>query len=132
MSLHKPGKAAAHLCANMGGKSKITINIKQMGDKTYAMQVEQRGSRSTREWQIKTFKNESTSKTRKQRGSRSTRMLKCCKNTSDTLCSVIASCATILFFPHFDFICELFNNWIMSSRFLFKKSIECFCRVTIG
>ena len=44
---------------------------------------------------------------------RSQRTSKCGKNISDTLSS--ASCATFLFLPHFDIICDLLLNRCMAT-----------------
>ena len=50
---------------------------------------------------------------------RSQRMSKCGKNISDTL--GCASCATFLFLPHFDIICDLLLNRRMAAWNLFVK-----------
>ena len=52
---------------------------------------------------------------------RSQRMSKCGKNISDTLSC--ASCATFLFLPHFDIICDLLLNrrtaiWNLFAKYL--------------
>ena len=51
--------------------------------------------------------------------SRSQRTSKCGKNISDTL--GCASCATFLFLPHFDVICDLLLNRRMATWNLFVK-----------
>ena len=49
---------------------------------------------------------------------RSQRMSKCGKNISDSGC---ASCATFLFLPHFDVICDLLLNRRTATWNLFVK-----------
>ena len=51
---------------------------------------------------------------------RSQRTSKCGKNISDTLCC--ASCATFLFLPHFDVICDLLLNRSTATSNLFVNS----------
>ena len=50
---------------------------------------------------------------------RSQRTSKCGKNISDTLCC--ASCATLLFLPRFDVICDLLLNRRKATWNLFVK-----------
>ena len=52
---------------------------------------------------------------------RSQKTPKCGKNVSDTLC--YASCATLLFLPHFDVICDLLLNRRTATWNLFVNSI---------
>ena len=71
---------------------------------------------------IKTFFNSLLSKTNRFQvvclfSNRSQRTSKCGKNFSDTLSC--ASCATILFLPHFDVICDLLLNRHMATWNLF-------------
>ena len=54
---------------------------------------------------------------------RSQRTSKCGKNISDTL--GCASCATFLFLPHFDVICDLLLNRHTATWNLFFKYIHC-------
>ena len=55
---------------------------------------------------------------------RSQKTSKCGKNISDTL--GYASCATFLFLPHFDVICDLLLNRRTATRNLFVKYIYSF------
>ena len=74
---------------------------------------------------IKTFFNSLLYKTNRFQvamhlfSNRSQRMSKCGKNISDTLSC--ASCATFLFLPHFDVICDLLLNRRMATWNLFVK-----------
>ena len=76
---------------------------------------------------IKTFFNSLLYKTNRFQvamrlfSNRSQRTSKCGKNISDTLSC--ASCATFLFLPHFDVICDLFLNRCTATRNLFVKYI---------
>ena len=74
---------------------------------------------------IKTFFNSLLYKTNRFQvavrlfSNRSQRTSKCGKNISDTLrCT---SCATFLFLPHFDIICDLLLNRCMAAWNLFVK-----------
>ena len=74
---------------------------------------------------IKTFLNSLLYKTNRFQvamrlfSKRSQRTSKCGKNMSDTL--GCASCATFLFLPHFDFICDLLLNRCTATWNLFVK-----------
>ena len=66
---------------------------------------------------------------------RSQRTSKCGKNISDTL--GCASCATFLFLPHFDVICDLLLNrctatWNLFVKDLLMPNIELSVSTTFG
>ena len=77
---------------------------------------------------VKTFFNSLLYKTNRFQvavrlfSNRSQRMSKCGKNISDTLSC--ASCATFLFLPHFDVICDLLLNRRTTTWNLFVKYID--------